>query len=236
MVTKTKTAPGASELSGGQIAGYLRDNPDFLDNNPDLLAVLTPPGLRTGRGVVDMQRFIIERLQGELDRHQSNRRDLIDAGRDNYSSQGRIHTAVLRLLEARTFEHLLEIITDDLVELLEIDVSKLCFESNDSALVGLRTRSVRVLAAGQVGRLMGKSDIALRSGVGGDRTLFGTHAEAIRSDALVRLDISSAAPAGLLALGSSDKARFHPGQGSELLKFLGEALGRCVRTWLDLPG
>jgi hypothetical protein len=51
----------------------------------------------------------------------------------------------------------------------------------------------------------------------------------------VRLRFNSQTPAGLLALGSRQEEKFHPGQGTELLQFLARALERCVRAWLDLP-
>jgi len=78
-------------------------------------------------------------------------------------------------------------------------------------------------------------DMLLRPRVRGARTIFGSAASLVRSDALLRLKISPAAPAGLLALGSRKENRFHPGQGTELLGFLARALERSIRAWLDLP-
>jgi uncharacterized protein YigA (DUF484 family) len=235
VVTTTQSALVANHITAAQVGDYLRDHSDFLDTHPELLVGLTPPGLRTGRGVVDMQHFIINRLQRELEQHKSTRRDLISAGRDNTSSLDRIHSGVLRMMEARTFDHLLEVVTEDLNEVLEIDVATLCFESQDTMLSGLKINGLRVLPNGRVKRLMGDKDVILRAEVDGDVALFGTNARKVKSDAIVRIRIGHDGPDGLLAMGSIDQSRFHPGQGTELLAFLGSALGRCIRAWVNLP-
>jgi hypothetical protein len=65
--------------------------------------------------------------------------------------------------------------------------------------------------------------------------LFGPQAASlVRSDALVRLKVSRHAPAGLLALGARRPGVFHPGQGTELLVFLGQVIEHVIRAWLDL--
>ena len=56
---------------------------------------------------------------------------MVANSRDNLSTQDRIHKAVLALLEAETFEHLIEIVTTDLAVLLSVDVAALCVEASD---------------------------------------------------------------------------------------------------------
>ena len=51
----------------------------------------------------------------------------------------------------------------------------------------------------------------------------------------MRLAASRKAPIGLLALGSRDSDKFYPGQGTELLGFLGRIGSLSIRSWLDLP-
>ncbi|MBM3503621.1 MAG: DUF484 family protein [Alphaproteobacteria bacterium] len=219
-----------------QVVAYLRAHPAFLDENPDLLLHLLPPAHQHGDSIVDMQRFMIERLQTEIARLRLRQHELLDASRTNLSSQERVHGAVLKLLEARTFEHLLETLTDELTGLLDVDVITLCFESTETVGRRRKLRGLVLLAPGEIDALIGAGrDVLLRDQSKGDRRLFNTMADKITSDALVRLTVSRAGPPGLLALGSQTSARFHPGQGTELLMFLGGAVARCARTWLDLP-
>ena len=58
----------ARELDAGAVADYLRRHPDFLAAHPDLIPALTPPELRRGEGVVDMQHFMLQRLRHDLAR------------------------------------------------------------------------------------------------------------------------------------------------------------------------
>src|SRR5690606_11235170 len=64
-----------------------------------------------------------------------------------------------------------------------------------------------------------------------DRQVHGRRAADIRSDALVSLRDAEGELVGVLALGSERADRFHPGQGSELLSFLGRILGLVVTRW-----
>ena len=92
---QTATLPA---VSAGQVLSYLRNHPNFLSEHPQLISVLTPPKMKTGRDVLDMQRFMIERLRGEIETLRKGQRELIDASRINMLSQERVHGAV-RIIE-----------------------------------------------------------------------------------------------------------------------------------------
>ena len=81
---------------------------------------------------------------------------------------------------------------------------------------------------GTVGR-----EVVLTGPVVADPALFGSAAPLVKSQALLRLQLKRDAPCGLLALGSREATRFHSGQGTELLAFLGRGLELCFRGWLD---
>ena len=69
----------------------------------------------------------------------------------------------------------------------------------------------------------------------GDEALFGSGAGLVRSQALVRLNVSTGTPPCLLALGSREPDMFHSGMRTELISFLARVLERCIGSWLDLP-
>ena len=225
----------SEELSAAEVASYLSEHPDFLNRHPDVLSVLTPPAFYTGKGLLDMQAFMVERLQGAV-RDGGEREDaLLAAGRSNLVSQGRIHAAVLALLEARGFADLIETVTTDLATRLDVDVAALCIEAcpGESA----RASAIRVLEEGAVDGLIGRGrECLLARDLADGAALFGAAATLVRTQALVRVRIRGDGPAGLLALGSRDAERFHPGQGTELLVFLGATLGLSIRGWLGRGG
>lgn len=232
----TATTPSAPALNAGRVASYLRAHPDFLLRHPDLVSVLVPPAPQRGDSVVDMQQFMLTRLQDEVRRIKEEQRDLLKATRANIQSQARIHDAVLALLGARTFEHLVQTFTTDLALLLDVDVIMLCVETPDGRLPRLDVHGLAGLPVGSVADLVGGDrEVVLRDDIVGDPLLYGAGAGLVRSDALVRLAVSGMAPPCLLAMGSRDPQRFHPGQGTELLGFLGKIGSLSIRSWLDLP-
>lgn len=215
-------------VSADQVVDYLRRNPDFLAANPDLLDHLTPPSRIRGGGVVDMQRFMIERLRGRHD-------DLLQAGRRNLSKQSQINDAVIALLGAATLEHLIEIVANDLPHALHLDVAALCVEGEHKPRRRACVSGVTCLAPGVIGNVLGPGRDLLIAIGDGDERVFGAGAGLVVSAALIRLELGGDAPAALLALGSRHEERFPTGQGGEGLIFLGRVLERCLNGWLDLP-
>jgi hypothetical protein len=112
----------AQPVSADQVAAYLRRHPDFLARHPDLLDVLTPPTRDRGKGVVDLQQFMVERLRRENAELSELRNDLVATGRSNLAIQSRVHEAILALLRAGSFEEFVETITTDLAVILDLDV------------------------------------------------------------------------------------------------------------------
>lgn len=231
MTSRRDTVPESHE-----VRQYLSDHPDFLTVHTDLLTDLTPPAYHRGDGVLDMQHYMIDRLQKQVAALKSEQLDLITASRSNMMSQTRIHSAVLSLIEVRTFEHLIEVVTTDLTNQLDVDVVTLCVESDLYTAMVVGTDSVFTIPGGSVDKMIGHDrDILLREDDAGEHSIFGGAATLVRSSALVRLRINSMGPAAVLALGSRDRGRFYPGQGTELLCFLAKVLSQSLKRWLNLP-
>ena len=223
-------------LNDAAVADYLRRNPDFLKRHDDLLNVLEPPRRDDGEDVVDLQQFMLDRLRREVAQLKESRDDLLYTGRANMASTGRIHQAVLAILEARSFEHLIDTVVTDVGVILDLDAVTLCVEQAQDGPAPSRIRGVHQLEAGTVEALLGpKRTHAFLSDIQGEPELFGSAAGLVRSAGFLRMNISSATPPALLALGSRKPDHFDPGQGSELLQFLAQSLEATIRQWLELP-
>ena len=229
-------------LTDAEVAAYLRQHPDFLERNGDLIEILTPPSPNAepavrGRGaVVDLQNYMLGRLRKELDGLRGKIDDMVANSRANLNHQIRIHQAVLALVAAGSFEHLIETVTTDLAIILDLDVVTLCVEPAEGSLPPRRISGLQQLAPGTIEALLGgKRAALLRPEIAGDPEIFGAAAGLVRSDALIRLDIAEAAPPTLIAFGSRQPDHFHPGQGTELLNFLARVLEITIRAWLALP-
>jgi uncharacterized protein YigA (DUF484 family) len=230
-----KAADKAAETvdtTAEQVAEYLRLHPDFLALRPELFKVMTPPERWTGESVVDMQRFMVDTLRGELDGLRDTTHDVIETSRSNMAFQSRTHDAVLAVLAAGDLQELIETVSDELPVLLDVDMAVIGFEPTDS--LGVACSDIAGLDDGDVDRLIGVGrDVALIREMNDDGTVFAGGAGLVRSAALARLRPGGAAPTGLLALGLRREGAFHPGQGTELLRFLARVVERCLRRLLD---
>jgi uncharacterized protein len=223
------------DLAPEEVAGYLRQHPDFLNEYPDLIPALVPPQFDHGDSVVDMQHFMLERMRGEIAQMKARERTLLAAAEANAGVQTRVHKAARKLLAARSFEHLIEIITGELPEVLEVAATALCVENAAPMPEKARDIGVVVLKPGTIDNLVPvRRGIALKHDTPGDKTIFGENAARVRSVALMRLGFGPGAPPGLFALGATARDGFDERQGTELLAFLAHVIQNSIRRWLVL--
>ena len=215
-------------LSDSAVANYLRDHPDFLIRNPDVLDALAPPTRWSGDGVVDMQQYLINRNRSEMDELRDCAQDVIETSRFNMSTQTRAHAAVLALMATRQWGDMVHVVSHDWPLLLDVDVVSLAFEPPARPDTRLVKGDLGQLASGAVDCLLGDDqDVRLFRELNDDGSLFGSGAGLVCSAALVRMRPLDDLPAGLLALGARG-ASFHPGQGTELLTFLCRVLEQSM--------
>jgi uncharacterized protein len=226
--------PQPSEISARDVVAYLRRHPDFLDRHPEALQLVRAPSRNNGDDVLDFQHFMLERLRRDVVRLEDERRSLISTSRGNLASQCRVHKAVVTMLRAASFEHLLQIATTDLAVLLDVDVVTLGIESTAARMTRLPVSGIHLLRSGTVDALLGPGrDALLCNDAQADAALFGAAASLVRSQALLRLSISRSGPVGLMCIGTRKPDTFHPGLGTELLSFLARALEITIAQWLE---
>ena len=236
-MTQESTDPKEADLTDERVAAYLQENPDFLSCNPDVLRMMAPPDRKFGDGVSDIQAAMIGQLRTEIARLNARQDEIILTSRANLNTQGRVHECVVALLAAKSFEQAMQIVTTDFAVMLDLDVVTLCIEAEEGAPSPLRMSGLRMLAAGGVEATMGENKrVRLHSDAPADPEIFGGGATLVRSAAFIRLDISDYTPPALIAFGARRPGKFHAGQGTELLNFLGRVVEHDIRLWLSLPG
>jgi len=232
----TDTAPSDSmTLSSDDIVQYLKDNPDFLQKNPEICDHLLPPKTQGGKGVADFQSYMIERLKADKEEVITTTRELVENARSNMNNQQRIHKAVLRLLESNSFEDFIQSITMDLSNLLAVDIATLVVEAEGNEIPQIQTTGIRAVPEGTVSQWMGKELVLLQDNIGGIEAIYGGGATLVQSQILLRVDISMNTPPAILAFGSRDPNMFGEGQATDQILFLARVIERCFRHWLDLP-
>ncbi|MEQ9448342.1 MAG: DUF484 family protein [Rhodospirillaceae bacterium] len=222
------------ELREADVIAYLRRNPRVLLNNADLLAAIAPDTrFETDTVVVDMQRFVVDRLRRQVDDLKASSNQLVNTTRSNMSLVERTMECGLALLYARDFEELAQVLHDDLPVHLGVDAISLGFES-DSVPVDA-THVVRALPQGTVNALIGEdANTRIRPDVEGEDAIYGSAAGLVRSDALVALPEGEGLPVGLFAVGCRNPSHFDEGQGTELIMFLAHVTRYAVGRWWTL--
>jgi uncharacterized protein len=214
------------------VAEYLRRNPSFLIDNPDLVVTLTPPDFRHGEDVIDMQRFMLDSLQKHVQSLTSREKKFLAIAEDRVAGFGRVQDAALMLLTASSLRELVRAVNFDLPELLDIDSARLCLEDGENAKI---TGGAHILPADVADRLIGRGNqIILLENAADRRAEIGMEKANVKSLALIRLSSGNTAGRGVLALGSAEPKGFNPRQGTDLLSFLARVIESCMRRWQNV--
>jgi uncharacterized protein YigA (DUF484 family) len=217
------------------VADYLRANPDFLNNHPDLLRILTTPSRwEEGDTLVDLQSVMLEKAREESQELKDAANLLINTTRSNMMIQTRTNAGIIALINAANLENLIHVICYDLPMLLDVDAVSMCFEAGEQGQPELGNGDIKWLAPGAVDTVLGGNDqfTKLLEETNDDGTVFGEAAGIVQSAALVRLSPGGGIGYGLLALGARERGAFHSGQGTDLLIFIARVVDQCLTRWL----
>lgn len=224
----------AEMISDEDVIAFLKKDKGFFLKHPDLLEELDTPGHELGGGVADFQQALLNRLKADKNNAQRLQRELIETARANMSNYTRIQTAVLVLLEAESFEEFISVITQDFPVLLDVDTVNLVIESTSREIPFVNQSGIRFARQGTVEKWLGQGDALLQGNINGTEEMFGPGAGLVKSQALLRLEISHNTPAGIIAFGSRDPEAFGPDQAIDQIGFLAQVVERCFRLWIDL--
>jgi uncharacterized protein YigA (DUF484 family) len=238
MMSKTSKQGG---LSKDEVREFLKKNPGFLQENPELVHELAPPARQLGDGVIDFQQFMVKNLQSTSRDLQGKYDLLVEYCRENMSAQTQVHHAALRLIAARNLEQLLEVVALDLVNVFDVDVVRLAMESEiiyETAYGEQNFSGIVFVEPGVVDAALGSKKVRLVANCeqeppAGFAQLFADCDELIASCALLKLETQALDKQVLLAFGVRHAGRFHPGQGVELLHFLAQIVAFQLDRYLD---
>jgi uncharacterized protein len=214
--------PNVAEES---VVAYLRRHPEFFFQHQELLAQLKIPH-RNGTAVSLVERQV-KVLRDENKQLQRKLANLIDMAKRNEQLNQRIQRVVCRLTGVTGIEAFFDALYNVLAEEFLTDAITL-------RLFGLPgTRPEFVEYDAEIFTLFecvlkGGNPLCGRLSLEQHEYLFSAHK--IGSAALIPL--GSPEPYGILALGSSDVARYHSGMATDLLKHLGDLISALLRPCL----
>lgn len=227
--------PDAPTMNDDDVLAFLRSNPKFLEKNPEAVEYLTLPKSGKKSGVADFQGYMIDRLKADKTEAEQLTRDIVASSRANMNNQARVHAAVLRLLEANSFDDFIQCVTMDLAQMLDVDIATFVVETDGSEIPHVHSSGIRLIPEGTVDKWMADKAVLLQDDIAGIEAIYGGGATLVRSQILLRIDISMGTPPAILAFGSRTPDMFQDGQATDQVLFLARVIERCFRTWLNLP-
>ncbi len=222
-----------TELRAEDVVIFLKENPDFLIENPKLLQSLTPPAVDKGAGVVDFQKFMLERLKNDKKSAVARQREIIEMSRSNMNTQARIHASVIRVLDAHSFDEFIETVTHEIGVILDVDIVTIVIETVDNTIPKIGLSGIRITEKGVIDYFLKGKDTSLQEECKGHESIFGGGSGLVHSQALLKLNISQISPKAMLAFGSRDPKAFVDGQATDLIRFLADVIERMFNYWLQ---
>ena len=212
------------------VGEFLRDNPDFLDKNTDILETMVLPHI-SGKAV-----SLVERQVGVMrDRNREMRsrlENILQTAKDNDLLFEKTKRLVLNLLEAKTLGALVEAVYDSLGKDYGIEFYSLTLFGDEKKLPRTMARIASTEKANElVGTLIG-ANRAVCGILREDEMvfLFGERGRQVGSVAAVPLRYDSLY--GILAVGNSDPNFYKSSMGTLFLSYIAEILNRVLPNHL----
>jgi uncharacterized protein YigA (DUF484 family) len=211
-------------LEPAAVRRFLSGNPEFLRGDDGLLDEL---GLKVAAGnVVDFGPAVLARVHAAHQREASQRREVEETARANFSAQAQTHGAVVDLLDARNHSDLAHRVDEIARHRFGLAAGIVALEAERVPPGWYR------LVEGQVDMILGgPQQLACMGHAPTALGLFGERVEEIRSMAMVRTAMWEPSRQGVLAFGSTDPEGFTPDMGAELVAFLARVVERTAERW-----
>ncbi len=221
----------AQKLSPDEVRAFLLENPDFLEENQDLVNALMPIDPPEGEGIQDFQHYRLAKLQDDFIALKAESEDLMDLMQEHLQRQNRMNAAIFSLMDAPDFPATVSLITHNFASLLDHAAIGFFLEAGGWLEKG-DYNGLQVVDPGLVTRWLGSGDSVLEEVNPASTDIFGEDAAKVRSQALVRITIRDGLPPGLLALGHANPMHYATGLATEQVECLAGVVERCLRRIL----
>ena len=212
-------------LDAMEVASYLRRHPDFLGEFPDIaLALVLPREQGQAASLASYQLDVLRDKNRELSRRLH---ELIEIAHENQLLMVRVHTLTLALMRATSLPETLNALVAALTEDFDTDLVRVVLFRTDPDLPAAEWLLVEPDGASALPAFAEflKRAEPLCGRLQQDKldSLFGSRVGEVASAVLLPVD-----GVGMLAVGSPDANRFHPGMGTVFLKLIAEAVAAAV--------
>ncbi len=218
------------------IAKYLASHPDFFNRHADLLESIQVPHQAGAASLIERQVAVLREKSRDLEEQLNG---LIRTARGNEQIVTRLQRFTLELMRADDLDGVIATCQDVLRDDFNADFVSVRIISNDANNTGLHFINSDDKGLVPFKRLFdSKKPVCGRLKENQQTFLFNDNAGKVNSVALIPLSGLGAElelgveKLGILALGSKDEARFHPGMGTVFISHLGELVSSGLLRYL----
>lgn len=216
-----------------QVAAWLRRHPDFFRDYEDLLDDLYVPHPHIG-GAVSLLERQVQRWRERYQALEERQQEMLKAARDSEQMVARLHHLALELMVCDSLDDVVAACNDILRRDFKADSVVLRLIGQGQARNGLHFIDPEDKSLKQLATLFHKRQpVCGRLRPRQQSFLFGEEGEAIRSAVLIPLH--EGRELGVLAIGSTNEARFYPGMGTFFIGQLGSLVARALLRHLAAP-
>lgn len=208
-------------LNDQEVSHFLSKNSDFFLRNSHILEKMTLPRTIDGN-IASFNDFQNRKLAQKINHLENRNKRLIATAIQNIESTNQINVLTLALLNSQNLDEMMNIFLKTMKEDLSIDSANIILKTEQA--ISYETLCINLFKENQ--------SVCLRTSTEESPCLHETSNVCIRSEALIHLTNTRGESIGLLTLGSADIQRFHEGQGSELLEFLGGIMSYKLQSFL----
>lgn len=229
------------KLNEEQVYNWLKNRPDFFNDNPDLL----PAAITASGKVLSLESGQLQHLQKQNEQLKDRLDGIIERINRNDEIHQTFHAIQIKMLTSETAQALIKVATEASEDLFSIsritvaingaapDISSLFNTSEEDVL---HERLFTIDEKEFTSTINNHPAPTIRVGLEGNNRhlFFGSHSNNIRSEALVPLFSNpdhrskDVRLIGSLNLGDGSPSRFLPSDSTDLLRDLADVLGLCL--------
>jgi len=213
-------------LTAMEVASFLRRHPGFLGEFPDIALTLVVP--REQGSTTSLASYQLEVLRDKNQELNRRLHELIETATDNEQLVVRVHSLTVALMREKTLGDTVRRVVAGLTEDFHTELVRIAlFRNASEELPAAEWLIVEPREAKQWASfeefLKRTEPLCGRLEPEKLDALFGAKSSDVKSAVLVPID-----GIGMLAIGSTDASRFHPGMGTVFLKLIAEAVAAAV--------
>ena len=217
-------------LTADQIKDYLKNNPDFFIEYPDLIELIHLPH-KSGAAV-----SLIERQVSTLRERNQEMRErinmLLEAAKTNDKLFEKTKRLIISLLEADDLSTLVDTLSESLGTDFQVEFHSLILFGDQQALPACNTKVVGMdQANSQIGTLL-RTNRPISGVLGSEELNFLFEDQAADVGSVAAVPLSHGSIFGIIAIGNSDPNYYRSSMGTLFLSYIGDALNRIVPKML----